>query len=64
MTDAPPQLGEIPQSSQFRVPTLQSNMDSNSSNSDVQSAKNNLYNSQVGYNRQRISKMLANEARF
>jgi hypothetical protein len=50
MSDAPPQLGEIPQQSEMSVPTLSSNMDSNTTangNGSVQNAKDTMYNSQV-----------------
>ena len=47
MTDAPPQLDQIHQSSGFSVPTLQSNMDNNTTNGNIQSAKDTIYNSQV-----------------
>lgn len=51
MTDAPPQLGEIPQRSEMSVPTLQSNLDNNTSstngNASIQNAKDSIYNSKV-----------------
>ena len=45
--DAPPQLGEIPQRSELRVPTLQSNMNDNPANSSLQSTKDAIYDSEV-----------------
>ena len=50
MSDAPPQLGEIPQQSEMSVPTLSSTVDSNTAtngNASVQNAKDSIYNSQV-----------------
>jgi len=49
MTDAPPQLGQIPASSEFQVPTIK-NMDSNSTNGNVQNARDSIYSSQVPSN--------------
>lgn len=49
MTDlAPPKLGDLPQQSEFKVPTLDSsaNMD-NSNGSQMQNAKDTAYNSLV-----------------
>ena len=52
MTDAPPQLGEISNSSEFKIPTLQStNMNGNTSvqgSGSVQDFKDSVYNSRVG----------------
>lgn len=51
MTDAPPQLGEIPQRSEMSVPTLQSNLDnqnaSTNGNTSIQNAKDSIYTSEV-----------------
>lgn len=56
MSDAPPQLGEIPQQSELNVPTIKSHNDGNASangtgNYNVpasyQHAKQSLYNSEV-----------------
>lgn len=60
MTDAPPQLQQIHQSSGFSVPTLQSSMDNNTTNGNVQSAKDTIYSSQVCLNPTRSYEMLAN----
>lgn len=49
MTDAPPQLGQIPASSEFQVPTIK-NMDSNTTNGNVQHARDSVYSSQVPSN--------------
>lgn len=57
MSDGPPQLGEIPQQSEISVPTLKSTMAANgssaangpqpASNTSLQNAKDNIYNSEV-----------------
>ena len=50
MSEAPPQLGEIPQQSEMSVPTLSSTMDSNTTangGTSVQNAKDSIYSSQV-----------------
>lgn len=57
MSDGPPQLGEIPQQSEISVPTLKSTMETNgssagngpqpASNTSLQNAKDNIYNSEV-----------------
>lgn len=57
MSDGPPQLGEIPQQSEIIVPTLKSTMAANgsstgnvpqpTSNTSLQNAKDNIYNSKV-----------------
>lgn len=56
MSDAPPQLGEIPQQSELHVPTIKSQTDADSSvngnrsfnsTSSYQNAKESLYNSEV-----------------
>lgn len=50
MSEAPPQLGEIPQQSEMSVPTLSSTMDNNTTangGTSVQKAKDSIYNSQV-----------------
>lgn len=58
MSDAPPQLGEIPQQSELHVPTIKTQHDANASTngsgnynatSTYQSAKDSVYNSEVSY---------------
>lgn len=64
MTDAPPQLEHIHQSSGFSVPTLQSNMDNNTTNGNIQNAKDTIYNSQVCLNVERFCETGANNLPF
>ncbi|MCJ1228755.1 hypothetical protein MMC12_005418 [Toensbergia leucococca] len=48
MSDAPPQLGDIPQRSEMTVPTLKSNADyGTNGNSSVQNVKDTMYSSEV-----------------
>ena len=56
MSDAPPQLGEIPQQSELNVPTIKSQDDANASTNGsggynvtatYQNAKDSVYNSEV-----------------
>lgn len=56
MSDAPPQLGEIPQQSELNVPTIKTQHDANASTNGsggynppttYQNAKEGLYNSEV-----------------
>lgn len=47
MTDTPPQLGQIPQQSGFRIPTLTSNMEGSNGPQQVENAKASIYDSKV-----------------
>lgn len=49
MTDSPPQLGQIPQQSGFKIPTLSSNMEGSIGSQQVANAKASIYNSKVGF---------------
>ena len=49
MTDSPPQLGQIPQQSGFKIPTLSSDMEGSNGSQQVANAKESIYNSKVGF---------------